>query len=258
MIQNLVALLITAQQKSSIDSTDVLTLPSGITSFFKILVHCVEQSGPFGKFILIVLLCFSIGSWAIMAERWLFFRKLKKTSKRFLEDIWSSQKLSLETARWPTYNKSPLAHLYRSACLFIDSHRPKNPPSPGQPTSTPAMNVQLIERSLDRTVAEQITYMEKYLPFLATTASATPFIGLLGTVWGILATFYQMGLSGSANFTTIAPGLAEALIATAAGLAAAIPAVIAYNHFTTEIRRMTSQMYQFSSELLNHIEQNYS
>ena len=262
MIENLFNILITAQEKSSIDSTDILTLPSGLTSFIKILVNCVQQSGPFGKFILIILLLFSIASWAIMLERWLYFRKLKKTSRRFLEDIWSAQKLSLETARLTSYNRSPLSHLYRSACLFIESHRRSasspNPLNPANPISPPVMNVQLIERTLDRTVAEQITYMEKYLPFLGTTASATPFIGLLGTVWGILSTFYQMGISGSANFTTIAPGLAESLIATAAGLAAAIPAVIAYNHFTTEIRRMTSQMYQFSSELLNHIEQNYS
>lgn len=252
MLHNLVWNLIVAQTGSSIETSDVITLPSGLTLFFRVLVHCVQQSGPFGKLILIILLIFSIVSWAIMAERWKYFHTQNKISKRFLRDIWSSKKLLKESAKLPTYDESPFAHLYRAACFQVEG----DPQSPE--TFKTKINLQLVERALDRTISEQTASMEKYLSFLATTASATPFIGLLGTVWGILSTFYEMGLSGSANFTTIAPGLAEALIATAAGLAAAIPAVIAYNHFTTKIRRINNQMYHFMSELMSHIEKNYS
>ncbi len=239
------------QTGSSIESGDVITLPSGLTLFFKVLVHCVQQSGPFGKFILLILLLFSIGSWAIMVERWKYFHSLRMTSNRFMADVWSSKKLLKEAGKLSSYDQSPFAHLYRAACLQVEG----DPQSPE--TFKTKINLQLVERALDRTISEQTAGMEKYLSFLATTASATPFIGLLGTVWGILSTFYEMGVSGSANFTTIAPGLAEALIATAAGLAAAIPAVIAYNHFTTKIRRINNQMYHFTSEIMSHIEKNY-
>ncbi|MBF0530877.1 MAG: MotA/TolQ/ExbB proton channel family protein [Deltaproteobacteria bacterium] len=113
-----------------------------------------------------------------------------------------------------------------------------------------------IRRALRSTVTNQITKLERALPFLATTGNATPFIGLFGTVWGIMASFRGIGLRGSANLAVVAPGISEALIATAAGLAAAIPAVIAYNYYSSKVKVIETVMNNFSSDFLNIIERN--
>jgi biopolymer transport protein TolQ len=239
----------------SFNTENAPVLPSGLTTFFKILVNCVQQSGPFGKLILLVLLLFSVVSWAIVFDRWRYFKKINNASKQFIEEVWSKKKMSLEIAQFSMRNPSPLAQIYRVSNMELNILQMDN--SPNSSIAPGTIKLSRIERSIENIITEEITKMEKNLSFLGTTASATPFIGLLGTVWGILATFYQMGVSGTANFTTIAPGLAESLIATAAGLAAAIPAVIAYNHYLQKVRNETNKMYHFSSQILNHIEQNY-
>jgi len=108
-----------------------------------------------------------------------------------------------------------------------------------------------VHRAMRRAAALEIARLERYLPFLATTASATPFIGLFGTVWGIMASFHGIGQQGSANLAVVAPGISEALIATAAGLAAAIPAVIAYNYFVNRVKHWATEMEGFTMDLLN-------
>ncbi len=238
-----------------VNSGNAPVFPSGFSTFFKILTNCVQQSGPFGKLILLILLLFSIGSWAIMFDRWRYFKRINQASKQFLEEVWSKKRMSLEIAQFSMRNPSPYAQIYRVGNMELNVLQGDTPVNTSILPGT--IKLSLLERAIENVISEETAKMEKNLSFLGTTASATPFIGLLGTVWGILATFYQMGVSGSANFTTIAPGLAESLIATAAGLAAAIPAVIAYNHYIQKVRSETNKMYHFSGQFLNHVEQNY-
>ena len=242
------------------ESTATPVFSGNAIGVFQILFQCVQQSGIFGKFILLVLLIFSIISWGIMLERWRYFRKLQKSNILFIEKIWTKRRLTHDFAQMVAHEISPFAKMYRSTVreLLPANTVDSEPASPGTTGIKARISMPSMERTLENVISEEINTMEKHLSYLGTTASATPFIGLLGTVWGILTTFYQMGLSGSASFTTIAPGLAESLIATAAGLAAAIPAVIAYNHYTNRVRMETSRMYHYASELLNVIEENFT
>jgi biopolymer transport protein TolQ len=124
--------------------------------------------------------------------------------------------------------------------------------------STDLGGIDNIARSLRRATTSEITRLEKYLTFLATTGATAPFIGLFGTVWGIMSAFKKIGESGSASLSVVAPGIAEALIATAIGLVAAIPAVMGYNHFQHKIKVLISEMDSFSTEFLNIVQRNFS
>jgi biopolymer transport protein TolQ len=131
--------------------------------------------------------------------------------------------------------------------------------NPAEPTGRPIVkSLASLDRALLRASAVEVNKLEKRIPFLATIASSAPFIGLFGTVWGILITFQRIGLTGSTNLATVGPGIADALVATAAGLFAAIPAVMAYNHFTTKVKGYASDMDDFSMEFLNIAERNFT
>ena len=147
------------------------------------------------------------------------------------------------------YRGSPQASLFRSAYKELAYLTKSNP----NPTLSPE-NMETINRALIKASNREVAKMEKMMTFLATTGSVTPFIGLFGTVWGIMDSFQQIGVSGSTNLATVAPGISEALIATAFGLVAAIPAVIAYNYYLSKINMISSEMENFSSEFLNIIE----
>lgn len=193
----------------------------------------ILQAGYVVKVVLLILLFFSVVSWAIIFYKYRYISRANKETDAFLRSYRAGRDLKglLTAAR--ALNLSPLANIFK----FTSSEN--------------IVDKAEIKRSLRRFSALESAKLEKYLSFLATTGSTTPFIGLFGTVWGIMNSFRGIGAAGSASLAIVAPGIAEALIATAAGLAAAIPAVIAYNYYLSRARQMIIEMEDFSEELLD-------
>jgi len=197
-------------------------------------IQLILQAGLVVKGVLLILLFFSIVSWAIIFYKQRYFSKADKESAQFLQAYRSNREPSEIYQATRSLMVSPIAQLFRS--VYSDEmHKEKSE----------------TKRVLRRYGALESAKLEKYLHFLATTGSTTPFIGLFGTVWGIMNSFRSIGSAGAASLTAVAPGIAESLIATAAGLAAAIPAVIAYNYYLSMARRMIIDMEDFSEELLD-------
>jgi biopolymer transport protein TolQ len=186
----------------------LLTAPGARLNVFSLVL----EAGPMSKFVIVVLIAFSIASWAIMAERHRRFRRAEEQSRAFLD-------LSL------------------------------NPTSDG--SSLGGESLEAVARVLRKNASVQMAELERSLGFLATTASATPFIGLFGTVWGIMNAFRGIGVSGTTSLAAYAPGIAEALVATAAGLAAAIPAVIGYNYYLGRLRGMDLLIDEFIADFIH-------
>ncbi len=199
------------------------------STFFQIVI----QAGHVVRSVLLILLLFSIISWAIILYKWRYYSKAKKESEEFIRYYKSGHNASKLYRVTQGLNISPIANTFRSV------HLENNISSKDE-----------IRRALRRYETLEAAKLERYLSFLATTGSTTPFIGLFGTVWGIMNAFQGIGAAGSASLVVVAPGIAEALIATAAGLAAAIPAVISYNYYLSNARRITIQMEDFSEELI--------
>ena len=197
-------------------------------------IQLILQAGYVVKGVLIILLFFSIVSWAIIFYKQRYFSKANKESDQFLKAYRSSKDPKGLYQSIKNLTISPIANIFKS--VYMDEmHKEK--------TET--------KRLLKRYEALESSKLEKYLNFLATTGSTTPFIGLFGTVWGIMNSFRGIGATGAASLAVVAPGIAESLIATAAGLAAAIPAVIAYNYYLSMARRIIIEMEDFSEELLD-------
>jgi len=203
-------------------------------------------SGAMAKFILLVLLIFSIVSWAIIAERWRAFKRAQHESERFLDRFKKGGGLAAIQDATVALQASPLAHLFRAAFREISLNPP---PTEGADPTT----VEALDRVLRKNASVQVTELERSLGFLATTAGATPFIGLFGTVWGIMNAFHGIGVTGTASLAAYAPGIAEALVATAAGLFAAIPALIGYNHFMRKLRLFEAGMDEFSADMVHRV-----
>jgi biopolymer transport protein TolQ len=198
------------------------------------------------KFILFVLLVFSVVSWGIIAERWRAFARAERETDRFLDRFKKGGGLAAIQDATAALSSSPLAHLFRAAFREISL----NPPPPQGPD--PA-TIEALDRVLRKNASVQVTELERSLGFLATTAGATPFIGLFGTVWGIMNAFHGIGVTGTASLAAYAPGIAEALVATAAGLFAAIPALIGYNHFMRKLRLFEAGMDEFSADMVHRV-----
>jgi biopolymer transport protein TolQ len=197
-------------------------------------IQLILQAGYVVKAVMLILLFFSIASWAIIFFKQRYFSRAGKESEQFQRAFRSSKDSQGLYQATKNLMLSPIANLFRS--VYSDEiHKEKSE----------------TRRLLKRYGALESAKLEKYLNFLATTGSTTPFIGLFGTVWGIMNSFRSIGTAGAASLAVVAPGIAESLIATAAGLAAAIPAVIAYNYYLSMARRMIIEMEDFSEELLD-------
>ncbi|HEX2222752.1 MAG TPA: MotA/TolQ/ExbB proton channel family protein [Thermoanaerobaculia bacterium] len=217
-------------------------------------------SGPMGKIILFLLVGFSLASWAIMLGKIAQYRRADRQSKEFLDVFHRSQRFSEVNALAGKLHASPLVGIFQAGYAEIDSQI-KNAPEPERPGEKKAYritSVPALQRTLARAVNVETQGLTRWTGFLATTASASPFIGLFGTVWGIMVAFQDIGLSGSTSIVAVAPGIAEALINTAAGLAAAIPALIGYNYFAQRARQLRARMEDFVLELLNLAERNFT
>lgn len=212
------------------------------------LIQIFWGSDPVVKLTLLILLGMSVACWSIILFKHKEIRRLRQASVRFFEAFWRIHNLEELLGR-SSGAESPLSNIFRVAVgdLFRKSK------TEGRRTS----GVDGIRRKVERAVEDEIERVERYLPFLATTGSSAPFIGLFGTVWGILAAFWQIGRAGSTSLAVVGPFIAEALIATAFGLAAAIPAVIFYNHFVTRIRIFVREIQNFGEDLIQRIEREH-
>ena len=227
-----------------------------------ILGMIVDASGVV-QFVMLVLFLFSVASWAITFLKYRELGKIRKENYRFLDLFAKSSKISDLFSEAKAFKLSTVAEVFRvgyaemiaitktkaAKVLNVDE---------GSSLQTNKRDIILVERVLGRTCSTETSKMERTLGFLATTGNICPFIGLFGTVWGIMDTFKEIGARGSATLAVVAPGISEALIATGAGLAAAIPAVIFYNYFLSRIREISVETDSFAVDLLNLIERYYS
>ena len=211
------------------------------------------------KLVLFVLIYFSVVSWAIIFYKLIQVYKANKESERFLAFFWQTKRFDAVSAQVDRFASSPLSILFTEGYNELKKLGEKiEEKSDPNIISTELGGVDNIARALRRATTSEITRLEKYLTFLATTGSTAPFIGLFGTVWGIMTAFKGIGETGSASLAVVAPGIAEALVATAIGLVAAIPAVMGFNHFQNRIKVLIAEMDNFSTEFLNIVQRSFS
>ncbi|MFO7964241.1 MAG: MotA/TolQ/ExbB proton channel family protein [Desulfobacterales bacterium] len=224
------------------------------------IISMILNAGLMVQFVLLLLLLFSVFSWAIIIIKYRSIGKAFRESAAFTDFFWKSKDFSEAFSKSKQLQHSPAARVFRVA--YVELKRLSKSGGRKTPTTdeeAEALKLKFsasdnVKRVLEKTVDTETTRMIQLIPFLATTGNATPFIGLFGTVWGIMNSFHGIGLRGSASLGVVAPGISEALIATAAGLATAIPAVIFYNYFIQKIRVLESDVRSFSTDLLNVIE----
>jgi len=217
-------------------------------------LELIQNAGLVVKLVLIVLAYFSVVSWAIIFYKLLVIQRAARDSDRFLDFFWAKKRLDVIGQGLKDFRHSPLTVLFREGYRELNQGQPREGDD-----EQPAMTANLgrtdnVARALRRATTVETHRLEKYLTFLATTGSTAPFIGLFGTVWGIMDSFHGIGKTGSASLAVVAPGISEALVATAIGLIAAIPAVMGYNHFVSKVNTLTGEMDNFSQEFLNIVQ----
>jgi biopolymer transport protein TolQ len=231
------------------------------------IVQMIIHAGPLVKFVLLLLFLFSITSWAIIFMKFRLLGRARSETEDFEELFTETPELKKIYVACEDLAYSPVAKLFRAGYAEFSRIRriqsTTNPENTSKDLSgTKIMRSQRpmmdnLERSLRRSTIDQMNRLERAVGFLATTGNTAPFIGLFGTVWGIMESFRGIGLKGSANLAVVAPGISEALIATAAGLAAAIPAVVAFNYFTNKFTAIRAEMDIFSSDFLSMFERQF-
>jgi len=230
------------------------------------VVRLVAQTTPINQAVLAILVLFSIASWAIILQKLWSYRTSARQTSQFLEIFRRSTKFSEVQAACPSLPATPLVGVFQAGYAEMNAQfrvtgtppvsQAGNPgTSPGRPM---LKSLDGVDRALIRAATNEVSKLERLLTFLATCASVTPFIGLFGTVIGIMIAFNRIGASGSTNLAIVAPGISEALIATAAGLFAAIPALVFYNHFTHRVKEFSATMDDFALEFLNIAERNFT
>ncbi len=242
--------VILAQAQAQAQSTG---FPGGVPG---LLAH----TGWVARGVLVLLLVFSLISWAVILYKGLVLHRGATQSATFLEIFRKSSKFSEVNSVCSQLRASPLVGVFQAGYLEVNQQvrggQAGNNPGPGnRPT---VRSLEALSRSLARAATVEATRLERRLSFLATTASVTPFIGLFGTVWGIMDAFGEIGRMGSANLAVVAPGISEALVTTAMGLLAAIPAAVFFNFFSSRVKVLSSMMDDFALEFLNIVERNFT
>jgi biopolymer transport protein TolQ len=222
------------------------------------IVKFFLQTGWVAKVVLVILIIFSLASWSVILGKWRELGSARRASERFLRVFREAARLNEAAAVAPKHRTSPLAGMFQAGYTELEAQMRVARRDGGTGDSLKLRSLDGIARALERAMGAEIERLQRALPMLATTASATPFIGLFGTVWGIMNTFHAIGATGSTSIVTVAPGIAEALVNTAAGLLAAIPAVVAYNHLLAKVRIMRRRMEDFQLEFLNLVERNFT
>ena len=205
--------------------------------------NLVWSAGPFAKVVLAILLVMSVYSWAVIWNRLRLYARVRGADRVFLGSFRKLKPGADCRLVCEQHPQSVLAKVALAGQRTLDQH-------PATAASTAVARTELAQRAMDRAVNEETATLERHVGFLATTGSVSPFIGLMGTVWGVMTAFLNIGAQGSASLVVVAPGIAEALIATVAGLAAAIPAVVGYNHLIGRLRDIGNSAVQFASEFL--------
>lgn len=227
------------------------------------LWHIIMGAGWVVKGVMLLLLLFSVVCWGIILTKAITLSRVRKDTQLFFDAFRESRKFSLLYAEAKQFTFSPLAQVFKAGYAELNrlsrlqSASQKSSDDTSQEPEYERTGMDNVTRSLQQAITAERARLERGVNFLATTGSSAPFIGLFGTVWGIMESFRQIGVMKSASLAVVAPGIAEALIATAAGLAAAIPAVIFYNYFLSKINNISTEMDNFSSELINIIERIY-
>jgi biopolymer transport protein TolQ len=230
------------------------------------ILDLVAQATPMSRGVLLVLALLSIGCWAIILQKLWVFRRSEQQSHSFLDVFRRSNKFSEVQAVCKSLSESPLVGLFQAGYAELTLQLKQGAAAEGETGANPKpaaarptlKSLTAVDRALMRASVVEMNKLEKRLPFLATTASVAPFVGLFGTVVGIMFAFQGIGQTGSTNLAVVAPGIADALVATAAGLVAAVPAVWAYNHLTNRVRLFATEMDDFAMEFLNIAERNFT
>ncbi len=218
-------------------------------------LDAILQASIIVQLTLLILIGLSVFCWAVAFLKFRQFKSLSEANDRFLTVFWKSNSLDSLFGELDKYRHSPLARVFKSG--YMEMQKLATQKKPDSPTSMHLSGSDNLERELRKTVDLEVAQMESQLTLLATTGSTGPFIGLFGTVWGIMSSFHKIGQTGSASLAVVAPGISEALVATAIGLAAAIPAVVLYNHFVSQIKRQEMALNNFSSDFLNIVKRNF-
>jgi biopolymer transport protein TolQ len=230
-------------------------------------VHLIANATWTAKSVLLILLLFSAASWAIILFKTWQYRRADRNTDTFLQVFRKSTKFSEVQSICASVPASPLVGIFQAGYAELNlqlrrdpaAKHPDGEPRPSVAAPRPTLkSLDGVDRALLRATAVEVGRLERRVPFLATTASITPFIGLFGTVWGIMVAFSRIGVEGSTSLAVVAPGIAEALVTTAAGLFAAVPAVYFYNDFTNRVKEFAARMDDFALEFLNISERNFT
>ena len=216
-------------------------------------VEMVVHGGPIVTGVLVLLLLSSLLSWTIIFRKALHLRRAQAESVQFLESFWQSKRLDAIYGSSEQLTASPVAQVFRAGYVELSKVTQAKGPDDDAAMQDQLGGFENVERALARAANAELTALETQVPFLGTTAAAAPFVGLFGTVWGIMGAFRDIYAAGNANLATVARPISEALIATAVGLFAAIPALVAYNAFSSRIRVLDNEMRNFSADFLNII-----
>jgi biopolymer transport protein TolQ len=248
--------LVVAPVSTLLGSTLAQVIPGDRQGIFEQFL----QSGPMGKGVFLLLALFSLVSWTIMIGKFFQLSRSGRHTRAFLETFRRSRKFSEVNAATSRHVASPMVGLFQAGYVEIDAQvkARREEESAGGAQKYRIKSLTAVERSLRRALAIEVQMLTKGLPFLATTAAACPFIGLFGTVWGIMIAFTDIGATGSTSIVAVAPGIADALVNTAAGLGAAVPALVGYNYFGARLRALRAEMDDFILEFMNLTERNFT
>jgi len=205
--------------------------------------------------VLLLLVASSLASWAIIARKWMHLRRADRQSVAFLETFWKSKRFDAIYEATEHLPLSPVSQVFRAA--YVELSKVTQASGAEEDMRQQLGGMENVERSLKRATNAELTHLEETVPFLATVAAAAPFVGLFGTVWGIMGAFHDITQAGNASLPTVAEPISEALIATAVGLFAAIPAVVAYNYFSSRIRNLDNEMQNFGADFLNIVKRHF-
>jgi biopolymer transport protein TolQ len=222
------------------------------------LAEALGQSGPMAQAVLGLLIFFSIGSWAVFLWKIVHLRRAQRQSRKFLEIFRASKRFSEVSAATSKLAVSPLVGIFQAGYAEIDHQIRAQPEDSAARGQYQIRSLTSVERTLHRALTGELAILTRAATFLGTTAAVAPFIGLFGTVWGIMRAFEDIGRTGSTSLVAVAPGIADALITTAAGLGAAIPALVGYNFLAGRFKHLRHQMEDFTLEFLNLTERNFT
>jgi biopolymer transport protein TolQ len=222
-------------------------------------LDAIFQASPIVQLTLLILIFMSIFCWGVGVAKFRHFRKLRDANDFFMDRFWKVSSLDTLYEEIEQYRESSIGRIYKAAYLEMKklAESPHLVKADGDNIKPQLSGLDNIERVIRKTTEAEVSQMESRLTILATTGSTGPFIGLFGTVWGIMSSFHKIGATGNASLAVVAPGISEALVATAIGLAAAIPAVVMYNNFVARIRKEEIEINNFTADFLNIIKRNF-